>query len=222
MIATLMKINLNTDNNEQLEIKSLNKVDVSTTVPLFYDAFSSKFKTINDMPKAQRLEVLSLYWQRGLNDPYDRHFQVKLNGKLVAVYGLTYGVKRIQKKASPSVSLITIIRKAGFFHFMKVRRIFQLFVHIPKPNTAYLSYLCVDSSLRGMGIGNRVLDHIEAQARADPTLTHISLYVSDLNTQARALYLRRGFTDEKYETSRTTKRYMDIYGWHYMSLSLSR
>ncbi|HHR5901649.1 TPA: GNAT family N-acetyltransferase [Providencia alcalifaciens] len=208
-------------NNDSLVIEPLEETGIDGANTLFYEAFSSKFKTIHDMPEAQRQDVLSLFWQRGLSDSNDRHFQVKLNGKLVAIYGMTYGVKRVQKHAPQPVSLIRILRKAGLFRFMKICRIFQLFVHIPRPDTAYLSYLCVDSTLRGMGIGNRVLDHIEAQAIADPKLTRISLYVSDLNTKARELYLRRGYTDEKYETSRTTLRYMDIYGWHYMVRKLT-
>lgn len=208
--------------SDQLEIESLNEAGLHDATELFYDAFSSKFKTISDMPTAQRQAVLSLFWQRGLSDPYDRHFQVKLNGKLVAIYGMTYGVKNIAKDSPAPISLITILRKAGLFRFMKINRIFQLFVHIPKPNTAYLSYLCVDSSLRGMGIGNHVLDHITTQSMANPAIAEISLYVSDLNPKARELYLRRGFRDEKYETSRTTKKYMDIYGWYYMTLPLIR
>ncbi|WP_345710041.1 GNAT family N-acetyltransferase [Morganella morganii] len=99
-----------------------------------------------------------------------------------------------------------------------MRRIFQMFVYIPAADTAYLSYLCVDESLRGTGIGNQILDEITAQLRADPAINRLSLYVSDLNIKARELYLRRGFQDAKYETSRTTERYMDIYGWYYMAL----
>ena len=159
-----------------------------------------------------------MFWQRGLSDPYDRHFQVKRNGKLVAVYGLTYGVKRPPQDAPAPVSSLAILRKAGFIPFLKIRRIFQLFVHIPAADTAYLSYLCVDESLRGTGIGNLILDEITAQLRADPAITRLSLYVSDLNIKARELYLRRGFQDVKYETSHTTKRYMNIYGWYYMAL----
>ncbi|HHR6129373.1 TPA: GNAT family N-acetyltransferase [Providencia alcalifaciens] len=208
-------------NNEQLVIEPLEEASIDSANTLFYEAFSSKFKTINDMPEAQRQGVLSLFWQRGLSAPYDRHFQVKLNGKLVAIYGITYGVKRIQEQVPTPVPLIQILRKAGFFRFMKIRRIFQLFVHKPRADTVYLSYLCVDNKLRGLGIGNRVLDHIETQAVADPKLTRVSLYVSDLNTKARELYLRRGYTDEKYETSHTTLRYMDIYGWYYMVRELT-
>lgn len=208
-------------NHDPLAIEPLEEASIDSANTLFYEAFSSKFKTISDMPEAQRQGVLSLFWQRGLSDPYDRHFQVKLNGNLVAVYGITYGVKRVQEQAPTPVSLMQILRKAGFFRFMKIRRIFQLFVHKPRTDTVYLSYLCVDNKLRGMGIGNRVLDHIENQVAADPKLTRVSLYVSDLNTKARELYLRRGYTDEKYETSRTTLRYMDIYGWHYMVRELT-
>lgn len=208
-------------NNDSLVIEPLKETSIDGANTLFYEAFSSKFKTIHDMPEAQRQAVLSLFWQRGLSDPYDRHFQVKLNGRLVAVYGITFGAKRVQKQSSTPISLMQILRKAGFFRFMKISRIFQLFVHRPRADTVYLSYLCVNNELRGMGIGNRVLDHIESQAAADPKLTRVSLYVSDLNTKARELYLRRGYTDEKYETSRTTLRYMDIYGWHYMVKELA-
>ncbi len=46
-----------------------------------------------------------------------------------------------------------------------------MFVHIPAADTAYLSYLCVDESLRGSGIGNQILDEITTQLRADLPLT---------------------------------------------------
>lgn len=209
----------NTDSNK-FTVEYLDETNVLPACTLFYQAFLSKFKSVSNMPKEQLLAIISMFWQRGLSEPYDSHFQVKKDGKLVAVYGLTYGVKQTPMQISNPVSYISILRKAGLFPFLKIQRIFQLFVHIPKPDTVYLSYLCVDKSLRGTGIGNWILDYIMEQSKANPSINHLSLYVSEQNTQARNLYLRRGFKDVKYETSKTTKHYMDIYGWYYMSLSL--
>ncbi len=215
-----MKSITTASDGSRLQTESLDETNINSACALFYQAFSSKFKTIHTMADKQRQAVLEMFWQRGLSEPHDRHFQVKRDGKLVAVYGLSYGVKHPAENAPRPVSYLTILRKAGFIPFMKIRRIFQMFVHVPEPDTAYISYLCVDESLRGTGIGNCVLDNITEQLRADPSINRLSLYVSDLNTQARALYLRRGFTDMKYETSQATLRYMDIYGWYYMSLPL--
>lgn len=218
IMTNIIKNSTSAADSSNLITERLDEAGLEPAAALFYQAFSSKFKTIRNMPEAQRQAVLAMFWQRGLSDPYDRHFQVKRNGKLVAVYGLTYGVKRPPQNVPAPVSSLAILRKAGFIPFLKIRRIFQLFVHIPAADTAYLSYLCVDESQRGTGIGNLILDEITAQLRADPTITRLSLYVSDLNIKARELYLRRGFQDVKYETSHTTKRYMDIYGWYYMAL----
>lgn len=218
IMTNIIKNSTSAADNGNLITEHLDEAGLESATRLFYQAFSSKFKTIRNMPDAQRQAVLAMFWQRGLSDPYDRHFQVKRNGKLVAVYGLTYGVKRPPQNAPAPVSSLAILCKAGFIPFLKIRRIFQMFVHIPAADTAYLSYLCVDESLRGTGIGNQILDEITAQLRADPAINRLSLYVSDLNTKARELYLRRGFQDVKYETSHTTKRYMDIYGWYYMAL----
>lgn len=218
MMTTIRKNSTAAADSSNLITEHLDETGLESATRLFYQAFTSKFKMVSDMPDAQRQAVLAMFWQRGLSDPYDRHFQVKRNGKLVAVYGLTYGVKRPPQNAPAPVSSLAILCKAGFIPFLKIRRIFQMFVHIPAADTAYLSYLCVDESLRGTGIGNQILDEITAQLRADPAINRLSLYVSDLNTKARELYLRRGFQDVKYETSHTTKRYMDIYGWYYMAL----
>ncbi|MDH0354405.1 N-acetyltransferase [Morganella sp. GD04133] len=219
-MTNIIKNSTSAADNGNLITEHLDEAGLESATRLFYQAFSSKFKTIRNMPDAQRQAVLAMFWQRGLSDPYDRHFQVKRNGKLVAVYGLTYGVKRPPQNAPTPVSSLAILCKAGFIPFLKIRRIFQMFVHIPAADTAYLSYLCVDESQRGTGIGNQILDEITAQLRADPAINRLSLYVSDLNTKARELYLRRGFQDVKYETSHTTKRYMDIYGWYYMALPI--
>lgn len=220
IMTNIIKNSTSAADNGNLITEHLDEAGLESATRLFYQAFSSKFKTIRNMPDAQRQAVLAMFWQRGLSDPYDRHFQVKRNGKLVAVYGLTYGVKRPPQNAPTPVSSLAILCKAGFIPFLKIRRIFQMFVHIPAADTAYLSYLCVDESQRGTGIGNQILDEITAQLRADPAINRLSLYVSDLNTKARELYLRRGFQDVKYETSHTTKRYMDIYGWYYMALPI--
>ncbi|EMD6370571.1 GNAT family N-acetyltransferase [Morganella morganii] len=217
-MTKIIKNSTSDADNGRLITECLDETGLEPATALFYQAFSSKFKTVSTMPDAQRQAVLAMFWQRGLSDPYDRHFQVKRNGKLVAVYGLTYGVKHPPQHAPVPVSSLAILRRAGFIPFLKIRRIFQMFVHIPAADTAYLSYLCVDESLRGTGIGNQILDEITAQLQADPAINRLSLYVSDLNIKARELYLRRGFQDVKYETSRTTERYMDIYGWYYMAL----
>nr|WP_247718967.1 hypothetical protein [Morganella morganii] len=97
----------------------LDETGLESAAALFYQAFSSKFKTIRNMPEAQRQAVLAMFWQRGLSDPYDRHFQVKRNGKLVAVYGLTYGVKHPPENAPAPVSSVAILRKAGFLSFFE-------------------------------------------------------------------------------------------------------
>lgn len=217
-MTNIIKNSTSDADNGRLITECLDETGLEPATALFYQAFSSKFKTVSTMPDAQRQAVLAMFWQRGLSDPYDRHFQVKRNGRLVAVYGLTYGVKHPPQHAPAPVSSLAILRRAGFIPFLKIRRIFQMFVHIPAADTAYLSYLCVDESLRGSGIGNQILDEITTQLRADPAINRLSLYVSDLNIKARELYLRRGFQDVKYETSRTTERYMDIYGWYYMAL----
>lgn len=217
-MTNIIKNSTSDADNGRLITECLDETGLESATALFYQAFLSKFKTVSTMPDAQRQAVLAMFWQRGLSDPYDRHFQVKRNGRLVAVYGLTYGVKHPPQHAPVPVSSLAILRRTGFIPFLKIRRIFQMFVHIPAADTAYLSYLCVDESLRGTGIGNQILDEITAQLRADPAINRLSLYVSDLNIKARELYLRRGFQDVKYETSRTTERYMDIYGWYYMAL----
>ncbi len=217
-MTNIIKNSTSDADNGRLITECLDEAGLEPVTVLFYQAFSSKFKTVSTMPDAQRQAVLAMFWQRGLSAPYDRHFQVKRNGRLVAVYGLTYGVRHPPQNAPAQVSSLAILRRAGFIPFLKIRRIFQMFVHIPAADTAYLSYLCVDESLRGTGIGNQILDEVTAQLRADPAINRLSLYVSDLNIKARELYLRRGFQDVKYETSRTTERYMDIYGWYYMAL----
>nr|WP_253949088.1 GNAT family N-acetyltransferase [Mangrovicoccus sp. HB161399] len=55
-----------------------------------------------------------------------------------------------------------------------------------------LEALCVRSDLRGLGIGSRLIDGIETEARRRG-LGAIRLEVDDRNPRARALYERRGY-----------------------------
>ena len=61
-----------------------------------------------------------------------------------------------------------------------------------KPGELLMDGICVDPDARGAGIGTRLLDAIEAEARASGA-TAIRLDVIDSNPRARALYDRRGF-----------------------------
>lgn len=55
----------------------------------------------------------------------------------------------------------------------------------------YIASLAVSPDARGLGIGGRLLDFVEARAR--PSSKHIFLCVSSFNTRARALYERHGY-----------------------------
>lgn len=199
-----------------LQIERLASEHLEETFRLFYEGFQSKFKAIFNMPLDKRLAVLNMFWQQNLSNPHDRQFQVKRDGRIVAVFGLTFGLKQAVVEAPKPISWFSILCEAGLMNYLKIRRIFQLFGYIPENNTAYLSYLCVDQSLRGSGIGNEILDWITEYLQKDPAIYKISLFVAEDNLKARMLYLKRGSSDVEYETSRSTLKYMGIYGWYYM------
>lgn len=55
----------------------------------------------------------------------------------------------------------------------------------------YIASLAVSPDSRGLGIGGRLLDFVEARARE--ASKHIFLCVSSFNTRAQALYERHGY-----------------------------
>ncbi|MDE1155571.1 MAG: GNAT family N-acetyltransferase [Acidobacteriaceae bacterium] len=60
-------------------------------------------------------------------------------------------------------------------------------------DTAHITQLCVAPSLRGQGLGRRLLIQCAQNLRSQG-LTHLSLTVTESNQQARALYESLGFT----------------------------
>jgi hypothetical protein len=60
------------------------------------------------------------------------------------------------------------------------------------PESSHLNNCAVDPSLQNMGLGGRMMDYWERQAR-DSGIARLTLDVADENESAQRLYLRRGF-----------------------------
>ncbi|WP_241770856.1 hypothetical protein [Morganella morganii] len=68
-MTNIIKNSTSDADNGRLITECLDETGLEPAAALFYQAFSSKFKTVSTMPDAQRQAVLAMFWQRGLSDP---------------------------------------------------------------------------------------------------------------------------------------------------------
>lgn len=89
--------------------------------------------------------------------------------------------------ADPADSL-----RLGLFDQARLIAIAEMGWNYPTPTDAYLGLMIVSPAARGLGAGQHLLRHLEAEARARGK-TAIYLAVLDANPRGRAFWEREGF-----------------------------
>ncbi len=85
-----------------------------------------------------------------------------------------------------------LLSQLGFIRGNKAALIFSLYERAKKPDEMIMDGIVVGSSMRGIGIGTRLLEEVASIARELKYQT-LRLDVIDANPGARRLYERRGF-----------------------------
>lgn len=134
--------------------------------------------------------------------PDDAEAIYSLKVQAFAQSSLPYSIYRSPKTVSHLRDLTTRARNAGSFLRIKVvddgSRILGYYSAVPFEGCFFLSYVAVEQSARGAGLGNKLLADFEAEARAmDFSSTALDVFVS--NHAIPEWYSRHGYIHQAHQ-----------------------
>ncbi|MFC9976868.1 GNAT family N-acetyltransferase [Spirillospora sp. NPDC127200] len=159
------------------------------------------------LPAGAELRAAELYWEAfgrklgaALNPPEkavpfiaahlnaDRAVCALLDGRLVGLAGYQVG-----GRAFTGGTVTDVLREYGWIGGLWRVLLLALFERQAASGQLVMDGIAVDGEARGRGLGSLLLEEVAAVA-AEHGRREIRLDVIDVNTRARALYERRGFT----------------------------
>ena len=159
----------------------------SDATTLFEEAFGAKF-SVAIPSQVRRIELV----QSGLNLAYA--FAAIDNNQLVGLVG--YRTKA--GSFTDGITYRSLLKQLGFFGGHWAALIFSLYERSMETGVLLLDGIAVAASMRGQGIGTRLLSAI-AEFASDNHYQSIRLDVIDTNDGARRLYERNHFVETRTE-----------------------
>jgi len=186
--------------------------DVAIAVPLIYAtgpaAFEYVFKVSEQKDAQQFLKYV--FTTSGGEFSYTNHTCVLDKGDNIIGIGGAFGSEMNSKFTINAIRYI--ISFYGLWNGIKVIRrglAIEKIIAPPKGNTEVLVHISVIESLRGNGIGSKLIQHFIEKAKFKKRST-VSLDVSEENPYAKALYERLGFATTKKNISSLKNKYATV------------
>ncbi len=154
---------------------------------LYDDAFGDKF-TVAIPSRQQRLSLLA----ESLN--LDFAFCATDAGQLVGLAGFKTG----DGSFTDGMTYRSLIKHTGLVRGNWAAMVFSLYERSLTPGQLLMDGIVVDASMRGRGVGTRLLDELMAFAKSND-YADVRLDVIDTNPDARRMYERNKFTATKTE-----------------------
>ncbi|MEL6308510.1 MAG: GNAT family N-acetyltransferase [Chloroflexota bacterium] len=161
--------------------------EIERTATLYYEAFRQKLQPIF-RDETRGIAVLSQSMQT------DYGIVALVDDKVVGIAGF--------KDAQGSLTNIqphNVTDVFGFFGGWARLLALSLFERKVEPNVLLMDGIVVDASMRGKGIGSRLLDAVIDHA-GENGYSQVRLDVVDTNPRAQQLYERKGFVATHTET----------------------
>lgn len=157
---------------------------------LYEEAFGSKFAVAIPLPKVRRALIRdSLMLSHALG--------AVVKGQLVGLAGYKSGGGCF----TGGMNFRMLLKHAGILRGIWAAMVFSLYERSRTPGQLLMDGIVVDASMRGLGIGSRLL-HELCQFASKENYQSVRLDVIDTNPGARRMYERNGFVvtqTEKFE-----------------------
>ncbi|WP_432198353.1 GNAT family N-acetyltransferase [Streptomyces sp. bgisy027] len=160
--------------------------DEARVAELYWEAFGRKLAPALGPPETGRRFIAThLHHDRGL--------VALAGGRVVGVAGY-----RLGGRALTGGGVKDVLKTYGLFRGLPRLAVLALLERTPAEGELVMDGIAVDAAHRGTGVGSRLLKEI-ASVAADHGCRRVRLDVIDVNTRARALYERHGFTAVRTE-----------------------
>ncbi|SET41084.1 GNAT family N-acetyltransferase [Thalassotalea agarivorans] len=182
--------------------------DIKQAIPLMYSSGPEAFNYVFSVThESQSIEFLSYAYKKGDGEfGYQDHFVAEINGEVVGLVGYRPAQDNLRYTLSAIKRIFVYYGLLSGLKVIKRGLAFEKIVPPPPKNTACLHNFGVSNSVRGQGIGARMMTMVAEKAKQQG-YSAVVLDVAETNPKAKALYLRQGYQVIDAKTGRLQNRF---------------
>lgn len=202
-----------------IEYRNMLKEDEKHIIPLFVDAFQSKFEHMSSLSINSLYEFFydASYFS---TLPLESVWVATQNQKIIGVMNLKWAFQKKRKKEK-RLNIFQLFKKYGMKETFKVSFGMSLLEHSVLRHDCYVAFIAVAEEARGQKVGTGLFDLADEYATSNDLVDRMTLYVAADN-QAAELYHRLGYRIESKMNSLITKKIYGYKQWYFMVKPLSK
>ena len=197
-----------------MNIRPMIEDDFNQAVPIMTHAFRGKLVALKSWSDEQVKDLL-LYIPIFDKNSLEGNYVYTYDKRVVGVLCLKWN-KQKKSETAPKFNVFDAIKRFGIFRLFFT--IFSLVIFESKvsKNEMLVDYIAIHPDYRGKGIGSKLLDFGEKQAKINKRTNIYSLMVIGQNQRAIKLYERLGFKVTKTTKVFFLRIFTGIKVFHYM------
>lgn len=206
--------------NSDIKIRQMKQKDFTESALIMSHAFSSKFPALTKFSTGEISDFMlagGVFHENNLNG----HYVAIEEDKVVGILHLeSYETKKNTEKTP--IKSRYLIRKFGLFRSL-ISGISMFFLyHSVSKGELTVDFIAVHPDFRGRGVGGKLLDFGENQARQTDGISRYTLGVIEKNIGARRLYERKGFCVVKSRKQYIARLFTGVKKHHKMAKDLCK
>ncbi len=205
-------------NEEYLNIRPMIEDDFPQAAIIMTHAFRGKMVALKSWPN-ERVTDLFLYLPAFDKNNLEGSYVYTYEEKVVGIVCLKWK-KQQKSKTTPKYNIFKAIRRFGMFKLLFTIFSFVILGSKVTKDEMMVDYIAIDPEYRGKGIGSKLLDFGENQARKNKDIKVYSLMVIGQNIKAIKLYERIGFKVVKTTKFFFLRIFTGVKEFHYMVKNL--
>ncbi len=202
-------------NEELMNIRPMIEDDFNQAIVIIAHAFRGKMVTLKSWSD-ERIKNLLLYLSTYDKAYLEGNYVYTHEEMVVGVLSLKWNEQQENKK-TPKFNIFGAIKRFGIFKLFSTLLSLAILESKVSKDEMLVDYIAVHPDYRGKGIGSKLLDFGEDQARKNRKTIIYSLMVIGQNHRAIKLYERLGFKVVKTTKVFFLRIFTGIKVFHYMT-----
>ncbi len=207
-------------NDELMNVRPMIEDDFAEAVIIMMHAFRGKMVMLKSWSDKKIIDLL-FYLPTFDKNNLDGNYVFTYEEKVVGILNLKWDEQQKIKKP-PKFNIFGAIKRFGIFKLLFTILSLTILETKVTKDEMLVDYIAIHPDFRGKGIGSKLLDFGENQARKNKEITKYSLMVIGQNIRAIKLYEKLGFNIVKTTKLFFLRIFSGIKVYHYMVKDLHK
>ncbi|UHA76268.1 GNAT family N-acetyltransferase [Paenibacillus sp. 481] len=206
--------------NSPITIEPMQAKYHSEVSRLLVYVFRGKFQHLTTMSDDDLALFFEKQFEHSPADPANQRMVALQNGEVIGTISVKWKGES-DNRSKQKLSSWKSFNSFGKWNLLKMLIGLYLFKHTPEIGECYIEDVVVHPEHQSKGVGKLLLQWAFHFVQTEPTLNHLSLYVSGKNPRAKQLYERLSFHTDSQSNSILWHFLFNEMKWDYMVLKMS-